>query len=120
MLNLLIYALDNRLTGTLVLEEPTTAQKHAVRFVDGTPSKVKTALPVQYLGHALVELGSISEALRAETQAEAEASGELHGEVLMRAGLVDEAGLRTGLREQLAKQVVYFGVAAVGHAVRLL
>jgi curved DNA-binding protein CbpA len=107
LLNLLIYALDNRLTGTLVLEEAGTGYKHAIQFIDGTPSKAKTAEPVQYLGQALVELGAIEEEVRARTFEEAAASGDLHGHVLMRDGYLDEASLRAGLREQLAKQVVY-------------
>ncbi|MFZ5895940.1 MAG: DnaJ domain-containing protein [Myxococcota bacterium] len=107
LLNLLIYALDNRLNGTLVLEEPGSAQKHAIQFVDGTPSKVKTATLVRSLGHVLVDLGTITEETRSRTFNEAAAAGELHGQVLLREGHIDEAGLRAGLREQQALQIVY-------------
>jgi curved DNA-binding protein CbpA len=107
LLNLLIYALDNQLSGTLVLEEPATGLKHALQFVDGTPSKAKTAEAVQYLGATLVELGTITEEVRASTLSDSQASGELHGQVLLAQGLIDEIGLRAGLREQLAKQIVY-------------
>jgi len=107
LLNLLIYALDNQLTGTLVLEEPASAFKHAVQFVDGTPCKVKTAEPVAYLGQTLVELNLVSSEQCLYTLNEAQASGELHGQVLLAQGVVDEASLRAGLREQLAKQIVY-------------
>lgn len=107
LLNLLIYALDNRLNGTLVLEDPDAGHKHAIQFIEGTPSKAKTAEPVQYFGHALVELGAIEEEVRARTFEDAAMSGELHGRVLIRDGYLDDASLRAGLREQLAKQIVY-------------
>ena len=107
LLNLLIYSLDNRLSGTLVLEEPAAGYKHAIQFEEGTPSKVKTAEVVQYLGHVLVSLGAIEDGVRARTFEEAAAAGELHGRVLLRDGYIDEATLRAGLREQLARQIVY-------------
>lgn len=107
LLNLLIYSLDNHLSGTLVLEEPAVGYKHAISFEDGTPCKVKTAEVVQYLGHVLVELGAIEEEVRARTFEDAAAAGELHGLILLRDGYIDEATLRVGLREQLARQIVY-------------
>ena len=36
--HLLIYALDRRLTGTIVFEEPSHA-KHAIYLVDGAPAQ---------------------------------------------------------------------------------
>ena len=47
---LLVYALDRSLEGTLVLEE-TDGKKSAIYFQNGAPAKVKTADPVAYLGH---------------------------------------------------------------------
>jgi curved DNA-binding protein CbpA len=105
-LNLLVYALDHRLTGTLVLEEA-GGRRHAVQFQDGAPWKVKTAEPVLYLGQVLMDMGHLSEAVYADTLARAQSAGELHGQVLTRGGHLDPALLRVGLREQLTRLVVY-------------
>ncbi|HWA77541.1 MAG TPA: DnaJ domain-containing protein [Polyangiaceae bacterium] len=105
-LNLLVYALDHRLTGTLVLEEA-GGRRHAVQFQDGSPWKVKTAEPVVYLGQVLMDMGHLSEAVYADTLARAQSAGELHGQVLTRGGHLDPSLLRVGLREQLTRLVVY-------------
>lgn len=107
VLNLLVYALDRRLTGTLVLEEQPGGHKHAVHFLMGGATKAKTARDVVYLGQVLVELGFISEEVRSRTFTEAQASGALHGQVLLAANLIDEVQLKAGLREQLIRQLSY-------------
>src|SRR3954463_7249828 len=56
---LLIQALDNRLTGTLILEEgPGT--RHGVYLEAGTPRRAKLAAPTPHLGEVLVDTGAIS------------------------------------------------------------
>jgi curved DNA-binding protein CbpA len=103
---LLVYALDHRLTGSLVLEE-SAGQRHAVYFLAGAPARAKTAEPVQYLGQVLVDLGHISEPLREHTLSEALSRNELHGRVLTQGGHLDPALLRLGLREQLTRLVTF-------------
>jgi curved DNA-binding protein CbpA len=107
-LNLLVYALDHQLTGTLVFEEPASGERHALELSLGIPTKAKTHEPVAILGRVLVELGHLDEATRASSWAEAEAGQELHGRVLRRNGQLDEAKLRAGLREQLNRQIFFF------------
>jgi curved DNA-binding protein CbpA len=106
LLNLLVYALDHQLTGTLVLEEP-SGSKHAIYFVLGAPAKIRTATPVAFLGEVLVQLGDLSEEQRAVTLSQAQRSNKLHGEVLLRNGDIEEARLREGLREQLQCKVMH-------------
>ncbi|MFO7177641.1 MAG: DnaJ domain-containing protein [Pseudomonadota bacterium] len=106
VVNLLVYALDQRLDGTLVLEEG-DGTKHAVYFAQGAPAKVRLGVPGLYLGEVLVGLGVLSEEVRQRTLAEALGSRRLHGEVLLEHGALDEATLRDGLREQVGKKVEY-------------
>ena len=47
--NLLVYALDKRLTGTMIFEPP-GGGRSAVFFNEGAPAKAKTADPVIHLG----------------------------------------------------------------------
>ncbi|MET0790805.1 MAG: DnaJ domain-containing protein [Polyangiaceae bacterium] len=104
--HLLVYGLDRLLTGTLVLEEP-TGQRHAIYFDGGGPSKAKVQDPVLYLGRVLVEQKAISDEVYERTLSVATESGKLHGQVLLEQGLIDEHALREGLREQLARQVLW-------------
>ncbi|HYO94904.1 MAG TPA: J domain-containing protein [Polyangiaceae bacterium] len=106
LLNLLVYALDHQLTGTLVLEEP-DGLKHAIYFELGAPAKIRTATPVAFLGEVLVQLGDLSEEQRSITLSQAQRSNKLHGEVLLSNGDIEEATLREGLREQLLRKVMH-------------
>jgi hypothetical protein len=49
--HLLVYALDHRLEGTLVIEEP-GQRRHAVYFSAGAPTIVHSADPVIRLGRS--------------------------------------------------------------------
>lgn len=104
--NLVVYALDHQLTGTLVLEEP-DRQKHAIYFESGAPAKVRLAQPVARLGEVLVDLGYLTETEREETYIAAKATHRLHGEGLMAAGKLEERTLRDALREQSARKLLY-------------
>jgi curved DNA-binding protein CbpA len=102
--HLLVYVLDHRLSGTLVLEDP-AGSKHAVWFEDGAPAKVKTADPVVYLGELLVEMGIIDRDTHRQTLARVAQEKRLHGEILVAAGAVDHDTLMLALREQLERKV---------------
>jgi curved DNA-binding protein CbpA len=104
--HLLVYSLDRVLTGTLVLEEQ-TGKRHAIYFDRGGPAKAKIQDPVLFLGRVLVEQNAISEPVYERTLARATETGKLHGQVLIDAGAIDEPTLRAGLREQLARQVLW-------------
>ncbi|MBM4364067.1 MAG: hypothetical protein FJ104_15410, partial [Deltaproteobacteria bacterium] len=102
--NLLIYVLDRRLTGTLVLEDY-RARKAAIRLVGGVPLKVR--LPEQ--AHTLAEVAAAEHRLDAPTLEStydvARATGRLHGAVLVEQGRVTAPDLRRLLAEQVACKV---------------
>jgi curved DNA-binding protein CbpA len=102
---LLVQALDHRLTGTLVLEE-TTGARHGIYLESGTPQQAKMASPVAHLGDVLVDTGAISSEVRARTLSRALEQHVLHGQVLLHEGLISEQTLGLGLREQLARNLV--------------
>ena len=104
--HLLVYGLDRMLTGTLVLEEP-NGKRHAIYFEEGGPSKAKIQDPVLFLGRVLVEQKAISEDVYVRSLVQATERGQLHGQVLLEQGQLDEHALREGLREQLSRQVLW-------------
>lgn len=104
--DLLIHAFDHRLTGTLVLEEP-SGSRHGVYFEAGTPRKAKTADAVAPLGEVLVETGVITREAHRRTLTEALGSQVLLGQLLVREGLISEHALVQGLREQLSRQMLW-------------
>ncbi len=104
--HLLVYSLDRELTGTLVLEEP-TGKRHAIYFEGGGPAKAKVQDPILFLGRVLVEQKVISDEVYDRTLALATERGVLHGQVLLEERIIDEHTLREGLREQLARQVLW-------------
>jgi curved DNA-binding protein CbpA len=104
LVNLLVYALDHRLSGTLVFEQE-DGQKHAVYLDDGSPAKVRLAGGGMFLGELLVELGKITRAAHQSTFEQASADERLYGSVLLERGLLDELALREALREQLSRKL---------------
>ena len=108
--HLLVYSLDRMLTGTLVLEE-STGNRHAIYFDEGGPSKAKIQDPVLFLGRVLVEQKAITDEVYERTLVQATERGQLHGQLLLEQGHIDEHALREGLREQLSRQVLWmFGL----------
>jgi len=108
--HLLVYSLDRMLTGTLVLEE-SNGKRHAIFFEEGGPSKAKIQDPILFLGRVLVEQKAITEDVYDRTLVQATEHGQLHGQVLLEQGQIDEHVLREGLREQLSRQVLWmFGL----------
>lgn len=103
---LLIQALDEERTGTLVLEEP-SGLRHGVFFEAGTPSRARIAAPAARLGEVLVETGALSPSVCERTLARALAERILHGQILLNEGLISEEALDQGLSEQLARQIAW-------------
>lgn len=103
---LLVQALDHRLTGTLVLEEPGGA-RHGIYLEVGAPRRVKVAAPVAFLGDVLVESGALSLANRERALERASRERVLFGQLLVGEGLIDEHTLSLGLREHLARKVAW-------------
>lgn len=103
---LLVYALDHNLNGTLVIEEPTGA-KSAVLFEQGAPAKAKTSEAVVTLAQVLVEQGVIQENVaRAALQRMAE-QRTLFGEILLADKAISYQKLQEGLREQVVQKVIW-------------
>jgi curved DNA-binding protein CbpA len=94
------------LTGTLVLEE-SNGKRHAIYFEGGGPSKAKIFDPILFLGRVLVEQKAITDEVYDRTLVQATERGQLHGQLLLEQGHVDEHALREGLREQLSRQVLW-------------
>jgi curved DNA-binding protein CbpA len=103
---LLIQALDNRLTGTLILEEA-LGVRHGVYLEAGTPRKAKIAAPTEHLGEVLVDTGAISAEVHERTLERARREHVLHGQLLLGEGIIDSESLAFGLREQLSRQLVW-------------
>jgi curved DNA-binding protein CbpA len=101
---LLVHALDERLTGTLVFEEP-NGLRHGVFFEAGKPSRARLSAKSAHLGEVLVESGALSSAACERTLERALAERVLHGRILLNEGLISEETLDQGLSEQLARQV---------------
>src|SRR6187399_2724686 len=103
---LLVRAVDHRLTGTLVLEERSGA-RHGIYLDAGTPRKAKLGGSAIHLGEVLVETGAISPVVHEETLARALRERVLHGQLLLGEGRISERELGLGLREQLHRQLVH-------------
>jgi curved DNA-binding protein CbpA len=102
--NLLIYVLDRRLSGTLVIED-IEQRRSAVQFEAGAPVKVKVAEPTLFLSEVLVETRSVDAEVAATTLQAALATKTPHGAVLLAQGAIDGDGLEDGLAEQIARKV---------------
>ncbi len=104
--HLLIHVLDRRLTGTLVLEEP-TGGKSAVFFDRGLAQKARTAAPVAFLRDVLLDLNLVEIARCDRALHRAAREQKLHGEILLAERSIEEQQLRSALREQLHRKVLW-------------
>jgi len=102
--NLFIYALDRRLTGTLVLEDP-VGRKSAVLFRSGAPNKVKTGEAVARLSDVLVGLHLVDRDPVTQAELASQAEKILLGRALVGRGLLDEESLAEALEEQMLRRV---------------
>jgi hypothetical protein len=107
--HLLVYVADRMLSGSMVLSEPDrlAGEENTVYFFQGSASKIRTAEPIAHLGRVLFELGFLNEAdLNASLMALAD-GGELHGEHLVRQGIIDRSQLMRALAAQLNRKMAY-------------
>ncbi|HEX4338229.1 MAG TPA: DnaJ domain-containing protein [Polyangiaceae bacterium] len=102
--NLLVYTLDRRLSGTLVLEDP-GQQKSAILFQRGVPVKVKLAEPFALLSELAIESGAVDEAHATSSFEASRAEERLHGEALVAEGLIEPGTLADLLVEQIARKI---------------
>jgi curved DNA-binding protein CbpA len=106
--NLLIYALDRRLTGTVVIEDP-AGQRSAVSFGLGVPGKVKLPELIAPLSEVLISQKVLEPDLAAELYAAAEQEGRLFGAVVLERTAVDSSALTEGLVEQVGRKLQWIG-----------
>lgn len=99
---LLLRALETKLSGSLVFETPDRA-KSALTLIDGNVVKAKTAVPIARIGTVLVGNGTVS-GVQLE-QVLARPREELLGEVLVRDRVVTREQLERALRDQLIQQI---------------
>jgi curved DNA-binding protein CbpA len=105
--HLLIYALDHRLGGTIVFEEPSHA-KHAIYFVDGAPARVRAQAQVALLGELAQERGRFDGKTLDACLADARGTGRRLGEVLIERHLLDAEMLEELLQEQVVRRLEFF------------
>jgi tetratricopeptide (TPR) repeat protein len=103
---LLVYSLDKGLTGSFIFQTP-DRKKSALYVVGGAPAKAKTAEAVIHLGRLLVEQGRIDDDTYHSTLKRVAKERLLHGQLLVQAGVLDQATLDAALVEQLTRQVVW-------------
>ncbi|HEX4478339.1 MAG TPA: DnaJ domain-containing protein [Polyangiaceae bacterium] len=102
--NLLIYVLDRRLTGTLVIEDH-RFRKSAVSFRLGVPFKVKVAEEGLYLSEVLVDLRLIDSDVALSSFESSRGLGRLHGQSLLDEGLIEQDALAEALGEQMLRKI---------------
>ena len=101
--HLLVYALEQRLSGTIELLGG-GASIATILFVQGMPSKVRTTEGIHYLGEVMVEMQLITpEQLTASLDA-LQTSPRLQGQALLELGVAPEA-LDLGVRAQLERKI---------------
>ncbi len=107
LLNLLLLALDRKLSGTLVLETQ-AGGKTLIALNGGAVCNLKPAGPVVRLGELLVELAGVHETT-VELAASTKSGPRLLGQKLVDAGVIDATMLETTLREQLMRRTLWAG-----------
>ena len=107
--HLLVYVADRMLSGSMVLSEPSRApgEEHTIYFFQGSASKVRTGEPIAHLGRVLFELGFLSEKDLNSSLMTLADGGELHGEHLVRQGVIDRSKLMRALAAQLNRKMAY-------------
>jgi tetratricopeptide (TPR) repeat protein len=108
LIHLLLYVLNNGLSGTVELRVP-GSRSALVQFLGGKPAKAWISDTACYLGQVLCELGHLSPtdlARSLDELAAAKSQGQaLHGQMLLASGKIDEEKLDAALREQVARKL---------------
>lgn len=104
--HLLIYMLDQRLTGTTVFHAP-SGVTHSIFFHEGAPAKVRTGAMVAPLDRVLLELGLLDEATLRASLVEVSKRKILHGRNLVMKGLLGRDDVLSALRLQVLRKVTY-------------
>lgn len=105
---LLVLALERRLNGSFVFETP-ISDKSALVVAGGRVTKVRTADPVEPLGHLLTESGVIDRATLDQGLRLARERNEYLGDALIQLAALDRGVLEHTLREQLGRRLSWLG-----------
>lgn len=106
--HLLVYALDQRLEGSFVFEDPSRA-KHAVYMSEGAAARARTASLISPLGELLVAMSVCSDADVSAALEVSRSSRRLLGEVLVESGVASPAAVQAALSEQVVARVLHIG-----------
>lgn len=103
----LVHAYTRLLTGTIVVRTE-AGQAHAIQFLDGAPTKVRTAEPVATLDTILLRQRIVHPQILANAVATACMDPNvLLGELLISQGLIERAQLDDALRWQTLEKLTY-------------
>lgn len=105
---LLVYALERRANGTLVIESP-EGHRSAIYFEGGVAAKARSGQPVHLLGELLVERGLLAPTALADALVRAPLERQLLGQWLVRGGLLSRTDLAETMREQLQRKIGWMG-----------
>jgi hypothetical protein len=104
IVHVLVYMLDHRQTGTVVLRE-VDGRHHVVYFQDGRACVVRNGRPLALLGDGLVASGLMAPDVLVKALEVARRAGSLLGEYLVGSGLVGAEALRLALSAQVPRKL---------------
>ncbi|MFO0546956.1 MAG: DnaJ domain-containing protein [Polyangiaceae bacterium] len=106
LVHLLVYMLDQRLTGTTLLQTP-DGLNHGIYFDKGIPAKSRTGGMVAPLDRVLLEMGLLDEQTLRQSLMEISKKKMLHGRYLVGRGLLDGSTILKALRQQLIRKLIH-------------
>jgi hypothetical protein len=104
IVHVLVYMLDHRQTGTVVLREP-DGRLHVIYFEDGRATIVRNGRALALLGDGLVAAGLMSPDVLVKALEVARRAGSLLGDYLVSSGLVGAEALRIALSAQVPRKI---------------
>lgn len=102
--HILVYIFNKSLQGTLEVHDGST--EIAIYFSNGCPSKVLSTIPGKRLGEVFEQMGKLTAKQVQESLEAIKHTNELHGQALVRLGLVDGVTLAAGITEQMISRMV--------------
>jgi curved DNA-binding protein CbpA len=106
--HLIVYCLERRLKGALVLRPEGNDENSAadvLTLVDGCPAKIRISDPIEHLGRVLLEIGAIDDGAYNESLMALGRGEGLVGQILIARGKIDAATLERGMRSQLSRKL---------------
>jgi len=104
LVHVLVYMLDHRQTGTVVLRE-VDGRHHVIYFEEGRACVVRNGRPLALLGDGLVSSGLMAPDVLVKALEVARRAGSLLGEYLVGSGLVGAEALRLALSAQVPRKL---------------